>query len=176
MTRRYAPTRRSFLKTAVAAGGTAALSACLDLRDDEGVPAGVIDPSGLDRRQHAWNDRLVTDEHGNHALPHHQTFLFVNLDAHGEPSPGDRNAVETALSTLDRAYERSPEGLIYSIGYSRSYFERYGRGPAGVDLPAPRPLSKFEDPTLDTQDALVHLASDRADVVLEAEEALFAPG
>ena len=173
MTRRYAPTRRNFLKAAVAAGGTAAMSACLELRDDEQVPAGVEDPSRLDRRQHAWNERLETDEHGNHALPRHQAFLYANLEADGEPSPGDREAVEAALSTLDRAYERSPEGLVYSIGYSRSYFERYGRGPAGVDLPAPRPLSNFEEPTLDTQDALLHLTSDRADVVLEAEEALF---
>ena len=173
MTRRYAPTRRNFLKAAVAAGGTAAMSACLELGDDEQVPAGVEDPSRLDRRQHAWNERLETDEHGNHALPRHQAFLYVNLDADGEPSDEDREALEAALSTLDRAYERSPEGLIYSVGYSRSYFERYGRGPAGVGLPAPRPLSNFEEPTLDTQDALLHLTSDRADVVLEAEEALF---
>jgi hypothetical protein len=173
MTRWDEPTRRSLLKSAVATGGVTALSACLDLGGEERVPTGVEDPSRLDRRQHAWNERLETDEHGNHALPRHQTFLYLNLEAHGEPSPADRKAVETALSTLDRAYQRSPEGLIYSIGYSRSYFERYGRGPDGVDLPAPRPLSNFEDPTLDTQDALVHLASDRADVVLEAEEALF---
>ena len=101
MTRRFAPTRRSFLKAAVAAGGTAALSACLDLRDDEGVPAGVEDPSELDRRQHAWNEQLETDEHGNHALPRHQAFLYVNLEADGEPSPGDREAVERRQRRLD---------------------------------------------------------------------------
>ena len=86
MTRRYTPTRRNFLKAAVAAGGTAAMSACLELGDDEQVPAGVEDPSRLDRRQHAWNERLETDEHGNHALPRHQSFLYVELDADGEPS------------------------------------------------------------------------------------------
>ena len=173
MTRRYAPTRRSFLKAAVAAGGASALSACLDLGGDDEVPAGVEDPSQLERRQHAWNDVLETDENGNHELPRHQSFLYLELDTDGEPSAADRQQAEDALAVLDRAYERSPAGLIHSIGYSRPYFERYGRGPEGVDLPAPRPLSSFETPELDTQDALLHLASDRADVVLEAEEALF---
>jgi hypothetical protein len=173
MTRRYAPSRRRFLKAAVATGGTAALSACLDLGGDDPVPEGVEDPSTLDRRQHAWNDELETDANGNHALPRHQTFLYLELDADGEPGAEDREQAADALAVLDRAYERSPAGLIHSIGYSRPYFERYGGAPEGVDLPPPRPLSNFETPELDAQDALLHLASDRADVVLAAEEALF---
>jgi hypothetical protein len=173
MTRRYAPTRRGFLKAAVATGGAAALSACLELTDDEPVPRGVEDPDDLPDRQHAWNETLETDEHGNHFLPKHHALLYLDLDTSGEPTADDRQHVEDALAVLDRAYERSPAGLLYSIGYSPAYFERYGAAPNGVDLPPPRPLSGFEDPTFDTQDALLHLASDRADVLLEAEEALF---
>jgi hypothetical protein len=173
MTTRYAPTRRHFLKAAVAVGGSAGLSACLDLGSNESIPTGVDDPSTLPRRQHAWNDVLDTDEHGNHALPKHHVFLYIDLDADGEPTDADRQQVEDALSALDRAYERSPAGLIFSIGYSRSYFERYGAAPEGVDLPSPRALSNFEDPEFDTQDMLLHLSSDRADVVMEADEALF---
>lgn len=173
MTQRYAPTRRHFLKAAVAVGGTAGLSACLDFAGEEPVPAGVEDPSTLPRRQHAWNDVLETDEHGNHALPKHHIFLYVNLDVDGEPTDDDRQQVEDALSVLDRAYERSPAGLIFSVGYSPSYFERYGAAPEGVDLPEPRALSDFEEPEFDTQDLHIHLASDRADVVMEADEALF---
>ncbi|MFQ3318259.1 MAG: hypothetical protein ACI8UR_000387 [Natronomonas sp.] len=174
MTRRYTPTRRRLLKAAVATGGASALSACLDLSaDSDPVPKGVDDPSQLEPRQHAWNDVLETDDHGNHALPRHQTFLYVTLDADGEPTDDDRTQVGEALSMLDRAYERSPAGLIHSIGYTPAYFDRYGAPPEGVDLPEPRALSNFENPTFDTQDALLHLASDRADVVLEAEQALF---
>jgi hypothetical protein len=41
-----------------------------------------------------------------------------------------------------------------------------------VDLPEPRALAPIEEPELDRQDAVVHLASDHAQVVLAAEEAL----
>jgi hypothetical protein len=164
--------RREFLKAAVATGGAAALSACLEWTDDP-VPAGVSDPSTLPERQHAWNDALRTDEHGNVELPRHQTLLYLSLDGAGPPGDDARETVEAALSTLDRAYERSHEGLLFSIGYSPAYFERYDDPlPESVDLPHPRRLSDFENPAFDDQDALLHLASDRADAVLEAEEAL----
>ncbi|WEL16251.1 Monomeric isocitrate dehydrogenase [Halorhabdus sp. SVX81] len=164
--------RRQFLKAAVATGGVAALSACLDITD-EPVPTGVDDPATLPERQHAWNDRVRTDDHGNVALPRHQSLLYVNLDGDEPPTDTDRTVVRDALRTLDRAYERSNDGLIYSIAYSPAYFERFDASlPDGIDLPSPRRLSPFEEPEFDTQDALLHLASDRADVILEAEAAL----
>ncbi|QGN07982.1 Tat pathway signal protein [Halorhabdus sp. CBA1104] len=164
--------RRQFCKAAVAAGGAAALSACLEQSDDP-VPTGVDDPTTLPERQHAWNDRVRTDEHGNVKLPRHQVFLYLTLERDGPPTDADRAAVESALSTIDRAYERSNDGLLSSIGYSPAYFDRFDASvPDTIDLPSPRRLSPFEDPAFDTQDALVHLASDRADVVLEADRAL----
>ncbi|MFC7156021.1 Tat pathway signal protein [Halomarina halobia] len=166
--------RREFLKATVALGGASALSACLDRIDGaEPVPKGVDDSGRLPERQYAWNDRLPTDDHGNTVLPRHQTLWYLTLDGDGPPSADDRDAVEAALATLDRAYERSNEGLIHSVAYSPSYFDRFDEPlPDGVDLPPPRALSAFEEPDLDTQDALLHLASDRADVLLAAEEAL----
>ncbi|MFA1611030.1 DUF7405 family protein [Halobellus rubicundus] len=165
-------TRRETLKVAVAAGGAAALSACLD-RADEPVPDGPEDLSSLPERQHAWNDRVRTDEHGNRLLPRHQILLYLTLPGDGSPGPDARRTVESALRTLDRAYERSHDGLLSSIAYSPRYFARFDDDlPDSVDLPEPRALSPFETPTFDRQDALLHLASDRADVVLEAEEGL----
>jgi hypothetical protein len=165
--------RREFAKAAVATGGAAALSACLDVFGDEPIPKGVEDPGTLPERQHAWNDRVRHDEHGNEMLPNHQLLLYLTLDSDGPPTDDSRSAVEAALATLDRAYDRSHEGLLFSIGYSPAYFDRFDESlPSGIDLPAPRRLSSFESPTFDTQDALVHLASDRADAVLAAEAAL----
>jgi len=164
--------RREFLKAAVAIGGTGALSACLDLGFDEPIPTGVEDPSALPDRQHAWNDRVRTDEHGNRLLPRHQVLLYANVDGRGSPDADTRETVAAALSTLDRAFERSHRGLLYSVAYSPAYFDRFDAAPAGVDLPPPRRLSEFETPTFDTQDLLVHLASDRADAVLAADAAL----
>ena len=164
--------RRDFLRAAVAVGGASALSACLGWTDrDEPVPRG--DPAAVPDRQHAWNDLVRRDDHGNVELPSHQVLLYLNLRSSGEPTAEDRTTTETALRSLDDAYERSNEGLVYSMAYSPSYFERFGGLPDSVDLPAPRRLSDFEQPAFDTQDALLHLASDHADVVLAAETALF---
>jgi hypothetical protein len=62
---------------------------------------------------------------------------------------------------------------VSSIGYSPAYFDRYDESfPESVDCPPPRALSSFEDPAFDEQDAMLHLASDRSDVVLAAEQAV----
>jgi len=168
--------RREFLKAAVAVGGASALTACLDRFDDEErdpVPTGVDDPSEHPSRQHGWNDHVRTDEDGNTLLPTHQILLYLTLPEEGPPTAAQRETVEAALATLDRAYEWSNEGLVHSMAYSPAYFERFDADlPDGIDLPPPRALSDFEDPDLDTQDALLHLGSDRADVVLAAEQAL----
>ncbi|KTG10273.1 Tat pathway signal protein [Haloprofundus marisrubri] len=164
--------RRDVLKAAVAVGGASALSACLDFVD-EPVPEGPSDLSTLPTRQHAWEALLTRDGAENVELPRHQTLLYLTLDRDGTPTPADRRAVESALTTLDRAYERSNEGLIHSLAFSPAYFSRFDESlPDSLDLPEPRALSPFETPTFDRQDALLHLASDRADALLEAEEAL----
>lgn len=163
--------RREFLKGVVAMGGASALSACLARTDSGPVPTG--DPNAKPARQHAWRDYIRRDDAGNSLLPAHQVLLYLNVDGEGPPTDDQREAVATALGTIDRAYKWSHEGLLYSIAYSPAYFDRFEASlPAAVDLPAPQSLSEFETPTFDTQDAVVHLASDRADTVLAAEEAL----
>ncbi|WP_049903090.1 DUF7405 family protein [Halococcus agarilyticus] len=168
--------RREFGKAAVALGGASALAACLDRfgqEEQEPVPSGVASLEQLPTRQHAWRDHIRLDDHGNSLLPRHQILLYLNLDADGPPGADARNTVSAALSTLDEAYERSHEGLIHSMAYSPAYFDRFESSlPDDLDLPPPRRLSAFEQPDLDDQDALLHLASDRPEVVLEADEAL----
>lgn len=163
--------RREFLKGAVAMGGASALSACLTRTESEPVPTG--DPNAKPARQHAWRDYIRRDDAGNSLLPAHQVLLYLNLDSSGPPTNQQRETVATTLATIDRAYNWSHEGLLYSIAYSPAYFNRFEASlPTTVDLPAPQSLSDFETPTFDTQDAVVHLASDRADTLLAAEEAL----
>ena len=164
--------RRDVLRAAVAVGGAAGLSACLGFAGESSVPTGPEDISTLPERQHAWEGRVRQDEHGNTEPPRHQTLLYLDLpDA---PDADARRTVETALRTLDRAYVRNHEGLVYSTAYSPAYFSRYYDEslPEDLGLPEPRRLSPFEEPELDRQDALVHLASDNPDVLLKAEAAL----
>jgi hypothetical protein len=164
--------RREFVKTAVAVGGATALSACLG-RQSEPVPRGTSDRSALPDRQHAWNAFVPHDQHGNAELPRHQVLLYLSLPGDGPPTPAQRRGVESALSTLEAAYEWSHEGLLFSVGYSPRYVSRFDESlPDAIDLPEPRALSSFESPSLDRQDALLHLGSHRADAVLQAEEAI----
>ncbi|MFB6204915.1 MAG: Tat pathway signal protein [Haloglomus sp.] len=166
--------RREFVKAAVAIGGTSALAACTDRLPGGGpdVPSGS-DPSTRPAGQHAWNAALPTDEHGNVRNARHHILLLLDLSDEGPPTSDTRAAVETALNDLGRAYEWSADGLLFTVGYSPYYFERFDAGlPESVDLPKPEALSSFEDPALDDPDAVVHLASDHGPVVLEAEAAL----
>jgi hypothetical protein len=164
--------RREFVKSAVAIGGAAAFGACLG-RETADVPTGPDDPSSHPQRQHAWNDVLRRDDHGNVVVPRHHVLLYLNYRGAGRPAETDRDTVEAALRGVERAYERSGAGLLLTVGYSPAYFGRFEASlPGPVDLPRPEALSPFEDPALDTPDAVVHLASDHAQVVLGTEEAL----
>lgn len=165
--------RRDFLKSAVAIGGTAALAACVDRFGRPDVAQGPDDLSTLPSRQHAWNEFLSKDQYGNVVPPRHRVLLLVNYDGDGEPTPADRSRVERAFRGLESAYRRSNEGLLFTVGYTPTYFDRFdGSLPASVDLPPPEALAPFEDPSFDTPDGIVHLASDHAQVVLAAEQAL----
>ena len=165
--------RREFVKSAVAIGGAAALSACLNRGEAIDVPRGPEDPAGtFPERQHAWNAFLPTTEEGNNHHPRHRVLLALDY-GDGTPTDADREAVETALRGVERAYERSATGLLLTVSYSPYYFDRFDQDlPDSVDLPEPRALSSFEDPDADDADAIVHLASDHGEVVMGAEEAL----
>ena len=168
-----AMSRRAFVKRALAVGGSSALAACVDRDGEPDAPDGVDDPDTLPGRQHAWNDALRTDEHGNDVPPRHHVLLALDCQRDGTPTEDDRAAVERALASVERAVERSPDGLLSTVGYSPSYFERFDAPPTGVDLPKPRALTSLEDPDRHREDALVHLASDEGSLLLAAEEALF---
>ena len=164
--------RREFLKTAVAIGGTAALAACME-RETAEIPQDPSDLSSLPTRQYAWNEALPTDDAGNPRAPRHRVLLFLNYTKKGTPTESDRSVVENALQGLERAYERSSDGLLFTISYSPAYFKRFDQAlPKSVDLPMPEALAPFEDPDFDTPDAVIHLASDNSQAVLGAEQAL----
>ena len=163
--------RRTVLRGLVAAGGGAALSACLEIESAE-VPTG--DPDRRPVRQHAWNDYLERDDHDNPLLPSHHVFLSLSYE--GTDRESDRSVVSDALADLERAYEASNDGLLFTVGYSPAYFERFDESLSTVDLPPPGPLHDGEHVATDDADAFVHLASDHASAVIEARQALFGEG
>ncbi|WP_058366589.1 DUF7405 family protein [Haloparvum sedimenti] len=175
--------RREFLKAAVALGGSAGLSACVEApaadpggaADLADVPTG--DPDAVPDRQHAWNEALPTDADGNVRPPRHHVLRYADLGF--DPTDGDeraaaRETLREALSALERAFAWSNEGLLFTVGYAPAYFDRFDASlPASVDLPAPTALTEMEDPAFDEADLLIHLASDAPAALLSADEALF---
>ncbi|SEP77406.1 DUF7405 family protein [Natrinema salaciae] len=166
--------RRAFVRSAVAIGGASALAACLQREETEDVPQASLSPDELPERQHAWNDFLATDDHGNVEPPEHHLLLGLEYVGDGPAdAEGERERIEAALRTLERAYERGNDGLAFTLGYGPRYVDRFETDlPETVDLPDPEALAPIEDPRLDEYDALVHLASDYGHVTLSAEEAL----
>ncbi len=164
--------RRDFVRSAVAIGGGAALAACLE-RESPDLPTGPEDLSDYPERQHAWNAVLATDDHGNDVAPRHHVVALFDYAGEGTPMADEREQVEAAFQAIERAYPRDHEGLLFTVGYSPAYFDRFDEPlPESVDLPAPAALAPFEDPAFDTPALAVHLASDYGSVVLGAEEAL----
>jgi len=169
--------RRQFCKAALAAGGMSALAACLEQFGDEPIPQGG--DQQLPNRQFAWNDALERDDHGNVVLPEHHLFLYLDYagearEGDGLPTAADRETLDAGLETIERAYEWSNRGVVFDLAYSPAYFERFDEPlPDALDLPAPRSLWSVENEALDEQDALLHLASDRADALLAIEQTLF---
>jgi len=172
-----APSRRQFVRRAVAVGGASGLAACLNTQQRETLdaPAGVSDPTTLPDRQHAWNDVLPTDSDGNVGRATHHVFLGLSLS--NDLDPDSRQRVETALRQVEHALERSPSGVLFTIGYTPAYFDRYDEAlHESIGLPDPDPITAITAESqveIDDGDAMLHLASDDPAVVLAVEEALF---
>lgn len=185
--------RRDFVKAAVAIGGSAALAACQDRErsmmsetpSDTGsgeFPSGR-DPTELPRRQHAWNEYMVHDAHGNTTMPQHQLVLLLDYVGSTPPTPADRQAVARAMDTLDRAVQWGTggradasinSGILSMLGYSPAYFSRLDASVEGLTPPGDVLEAVGEDPgKADDYDALLIVSSDFGSLVLAAEQALF---
>ncbi|WP_459191017.1 DUF7405 family protein [Halosimplex sp. J119] len=178
--------RREFLKAALAVGGASAYSACLERPETPEVPSGADVPSELPRRQHEWTPFLLDDEHGNPRFPRHQLLLFLDYAGDSRPTEDEREQVEAALRTAERAFQLGArgqprhdalvyEGLLFTIGYSPSYFERFDASlPPSIDLPLPQAVldELGESATADDYDAVMHFAADYPQFILETELAL----
>jgi hypothetical protein len=182
--RLFAVSRRGFLASALSIGGSAALGACLEREDTAAVGRGPSDPSNLPSRQYAWNDWLPHGRHGNPSIPRHQLVLCWNYRNAGTPTDAERERIERAFRALDRAYQRgtgdefnpsSTDGLLYFVGYSPSYFDRYDEPlPNDVDLQRPTEIidTLGESAASDEFDVVLLLSSDAVQVLLSTELAL----
>ncbi|MBV9817019.1 MAG: hypothetical protein JOZ07_01555 [Solirubrobacterales bacterium] len=165
--------RRRFLigGAALAAGGTAAavVEVSGGSTDRSLAPVALgAQPRALPARQHAWQQTLAPDAEGNPVAPRYDRLVF--FDVRGTPDTGHATVLEAALRTLERRFAWGPRGLLFTVGWGPSYFERLPRTPSPV--PVATALSDFELPTIDDHDLVLHLASDDERRLLEIENAL----
>ncbi|MDT3434770.1 hypothetical protein [Haloarcula sp. 1CSR25-25] len=182
------------MRTALAIGGSSALTAVIGAQPGAGVkgegysfdvPQGPENPNAFPERQHAWAQDLKTDPFGNGVLPNHQLILFLNYKGGSTPTGKERKEVEAAFRTLELAFQRlsggdsagDNEGLVFMVGYSRSYFDRFEQDlPNAVDFLRPEEVLRRtdDDPDkADNYDAVTLLSSATVSVLLGSEEALF---
>ncbi|MFB6161203.1 MAG: hypothetical protein ABEJ61_08515 [Haloferacaceae archaeon] len=162
--------RRGLLKRLAGATGVAGLAGCSALRRSDGADGEDGRDDGLPARQHAMNAHLRTDAAGNPLTPRHHAVLLFDLTA--GPSSATAETVETAMRTLESAYEWSSRGLFARLAWGTSYFSRVGalgRSP----IRRPRVLSRTDDPDLLAFDGALVLSSDVPSHVAAAEAAMF---
>ncbi|WP_274325658.1 DUF7405 family protein [Halosimplex aquaticum] len=168
--------RRQFVRSAVAIGGSSALSACLsrersllgdeetaeptaeDSETDAGPESRMVprgDPSALPDAIHKWSEYLVLDAHGNTVPPQQQLVLGLSYEGSNPPTAEEREQVDAAFETLERAFQWGTggatgatfnRGLLYLIGYAPRYFERFGDVPDSLLRPETMLEEVGEDP------------------------------
>jgi len=184
--------RRAFVKSALLIGGTSALGGLASVADvTANVRAGTtarVDAAARLNRQHAWDGYEPRAGSGNTAQPPHSLVLLLDYEGSGEPSPGHRRQVETALRSVERQFDWGPSGLLFTIGYSATYFDRYEEDPPpGAAPDAPREVVRTvegltdlaatnDDVTADDYDAVLLVASANPANLLAVESALWGEG
>ncbi len=168
------PSRRAIIRGLAGVTSAAGFAGCTRLltrRDtvELNLPANPR-ASALPARQHAMNDALRTDEHGNPTAPRYHTVLLLGLRS--PPTVEHARTVERAMRELEGAYDWSPDGLFHVLAWGSGYFERIGElGPAPIDHP--EVLSRTDEPKLETYDAALVLSADDPSRLLDAERAMF---
>jgi hypothetical protein len=127
------PDERSFTKAALKIGGSSALSTALGLfgmsgtaAADEQTPSVTITERG--NRQHSWN-AYEREAQGTFLPPEHHLLLFLDYRGPGEPTADHRTDASEAFDRLERAFGWHHEGVLFTVGYSSSYFDRFDEDP-----------------------------------------------
>lgn len=168
------------MKAALAIGGVDALAAtrAFGRSDESGSDHEPVSVADRKNRQHAWEEFLIPEDE-EIAPPRHHLLLALDYLRGTTPTREDRRAVEGALDQLERAFEWSNRGLLFTVGYSTVYFDRFENDlPPGVDLRDAQEVIETvavgdEDPIPEPYEVIVHLGSDDVGNLLAAEEALW---
>jgi len=119
--------RRDFMRTALAIGGASALSTTVGLfgmPEPAAASDRAVSVAERANRQHSWN-AYQRRAHGTFLPPEHHLLLFADYEGAGEPTPADRLEAREAFDRLERAFPWDHEGLLFTVSYTLSYFDRF---------------------------------------------------
>ncbi len=184
--------RRDFVRSALVIGGTSAISGLGSIAGiTPTVKAAGQEPiTATERlnRQHAWDAYEPVAASGNTAPPTNSLFLMLDYQSSGTPDWDERVEVEQALNEIEQNFAWGPSGVLFTIAYSASYFDRYdedppeGAAPHSADtvVQTAEDLTDLadtnDDVTPDEYDVVLLLASDNAANLLAVEDALWGGG
>lgn len=119
--------------------------------------------------QHEWEATFGHDELGRPVPPSRHVLVFV--DVVGTPDGDAARHLESALTGLESRYSYGRDGLLSTVGWGPRWWDRHTDHPGLIAVAAR--MSRFEDPVIDTADAVFHLASDHEDILADVEQTLF---
>lgn len=129
-------------------------------------------PTGLPGGQHEWEATFGRDGNGRPVPP--ERHLLILADVIGDPGEAAARHLESALSALEGRYSYGRDGLLSTVGWGHTWWDRYTEHDGLINRPAR--MSRWEDPVIDTPHAVFHLASDHADILDDARHTLFGEG
>jgi hypothetical protein len=177
--------RRTFMQSALAIGGIGALKQVGNVAGVEPTPStserGRIAAGTRMNRQHAWDAFEPTGGSGNTVPPRNSLFLCMDCAAEGEPSPGHRRQVETALAEIERQFDWHPGGVMFTMSYGMPYFDRFDADlPTGAEPTGPGEVASLSEEVTtddevraDTSEVILLLASSNVANLLAVESALW---
>lgn len=185
--------RRDFVQSALLIGGASAVGTLGSVAgittnvraEDDTEEVEPISPSARLNRQHAWNTYESITGTGHTVPPANSMFLFLDYLEDGEPTPAHQREVGEALTEIERHFDWKSDGVMFTMAYSASYFDRFDETlPPGAAPDRPQEVAKTvtditeladtnNDITPDTYDAVLLLASENEANLLAVESALW---
>jgi dye decolorizing peroxidase len=134
--------RRDFLRSALAIGGAAALNTTLGLAgmpDRAAASGSRVGIAERLNRQHSWDDYELVDAEKGSLPPARHLLLLLHYTGEGEPTDDHRREAGRAFRELESTIEWDHEGLLFTVGYSMAYFDRFDEPlPEGIRPDGPR--------------------------------------
>ncbi len=121
--------------------------------------------------QHEWEATFARDEQGRPLPPRFHLLLLG--DVVRTPTSRDQSALETLFAELERRHPYGPAGLLTTLGWGTTWFERFTHTASPVNRPVK--MARWEDPVLEDYDFFIHLASDEEAPLHAAKGLLFGP-